>query len=724
MREMHILPSRCRQALNAARFRHCLAEFRNPGAMTELGGLCRFSWCKSFSAGPENIMKRHGICLALQAGGIVESFRKNPRLAPHFWCALAMALLCLVNPVLQAQLKDVTCGGEGDRICTAQDEAFVVANTRSNSGTMCDYGLFPSPSQENPTQLVCINSTRHRLANIFDTKDPRGFVVHEQEQAIGADVPLNLVNTLGTHNSYSNYTEGMNENYDGFHIDVKSLSFSAVADPYAADQFYSIADQLSTGARFVRLDAYFYDGQMRMCHGPSHCTITSDGRLFVYAVREIADWLRTHPGEFVIIDILDSNVPSAQGAFEDDPIETYLGPFLYSPSDGLPSYSQDGQSAVWPTLRQLRSKKRQAMVFSTRDQSYAWNIHHYLQYDTNADNLVAGQNLSLGNACLDSSGQDTRRRPILQWNNAGEDRSGSAGEVEGTHSLPFFEIVNSFGLMDADHTTIAARCGASIIDLDFWGAMDHAFDFNLDNLGIRSPLADFRGPANDDRQIAASWSYGFNDSAVGPAALNEGIQMWMSVLPQASFRYACASRQDAPDVYNGLYEWKITQHSGLWSGGEAACQQLGSQYHFWFPQSVYEQSNLLRAELESGHELDGTIWLNYRSATYGHQLIVAPAEVSLSTGTGNPPTPQSVWVSGGNGGTLHYEISPGPFTALSGIDGWASNQLTLTPQPGSLSEAGTHTQELEIFEIDPVTGAAINKTIVPITVHINVPPSH
>ena len=663
-------------------------------------------------------MKRHGICFTLQPAGIVEPFRKNPRLAPHFWCAIGLALLYLVTPVLRAQLKDVTCGGEGDPVCTPQDEASAVAHTRSSSGTMCDYGLFPLPSKENPTQLVCVNSTRHRLANIFDTNDPAGFVVHEQEQAIGADVPVNLVNTLGTHNSYSNYTEGMNENYDGFHIDLKPLSFSAIADPYAADQFYSIADQLSAGARFVRLDPYFYDGQMRMCHGPSHCAITSDGRLFVYAVREIADWLRTHPGEFVIIDILDSNVTSAQEAFEDDPIEEYLGPFLYSPSDGLPSYSQDGQDAVWPTLRQLRSKKRQAMVFSTRDQPYAWSIHQYLQYDTNADNLVAGQNLSLGNACLDSSGQDTRRRPILQWNNAGEDRSGSAGEFEVSSSYPFLEIVNSFGLMDADHTAIAAKCGASIIDLDFWGAMDHAFDFNLDNLGIRSPLADFRGPASDDRQIAASWSYTFNDSVVGPAALNEGTQTWISEFPQASFRYACASRQDAPDVYNGLFEWKTTKNSGPWSGGEAACQQLGSQYHFWFPQSVYEQSNLLRAELESGHELDGTIWLNYRSATFGHQLIVAPAQVSLSTGTGNPFAPQSVWVSGGNGGTLHYELSPGPFKALSGIDGWASNQLTLNLQLQSVSKPGTYIQELEIYETDPVTGAAINKTIVPVTVHI------
>jgi hypothetical protein len=248
--------------------------------------------------------------------------------------------------------------------------------------------------------------------------------------------------------------------------------------------------------------------------------------------------------------------------------------------------------------------------------------------------------------------------------------------------------------------------------------MDHAFDFNLDNLGIRSPLADFRGPASDDRQIAASWSYTFNDSVVGPAALNEGAQTWISVLPQASFRYACASRQDAPDVYNGLFEWKTTKNSGPWSGGEAACQQLGSQYHFWFPQSVYEQSNLLRAELESGHELNDTIWLNYRSATYGHQLIVAPAQVSLSTATGNPFAPQSVWVSGGNGGTLHYELSPGPFNALSGIDGWASNQLTLNLQPQSVSKPGTYIQEFEIYETDPVTGAAINKTIVPVTVHI------
>ena len=75
-------------------------------------------------------------------------------------------------------------------------------------------------------------------------------------------------------------------------------------------------------------------------------------------------------------------------------------------------------------------------------------------------------------------------------------------------------------------------------------------------------------------------------------------------------------------------------------------------------------------------------------------------------------------MSGGNGGTLHYELSPGPFKTLSGIDGWASNQLTLNLQPQSVSKPGTYIQEFEIYETDPVTGAAINKTIVPVTVHI------
>jgi hypothetical protein len=630
---------------------------------------------------------------------------------------LGLAALSLAGMAAQAQLTEVHCGGLGDRLCTISDPEFFVSNTR-NVGQACDAGLAPMPNPNNLTQIVCGNVARNQLANIFNTTDPRGFVLHEQEEAIGADVPLNLVNTVGTHNSYSNYASGgYHENYGLIHFDLSSLSFTTVEDPYAADQYYSISDQLNAGARTIRIDPYFYNGEMRVCHGPIDCTTTSDGRLFAYAVREVADWLKAHPGEFVIIGLNDYAVESQYQKYEDAAVTTYLGSMLYEPAAGQPHYLTENNTTVWPTLRQLRALGKQAMIFSNKYNSYGWYNNTYWTNDTSAKNLKAGQNLSLGQACLDDKGSDVRRRPILGWNNVGEDRSGSMVDAWKTSSFPFFAVGNSDGMMDNTATSIATKCGASVIDLDFWGALNHAFHFDVNVLGDNVTLVDFRGP-DDTRALSASWSYIANDSFIGPAVLAEKSQQWVSQPAGASYRYACAAQRETPDVYDGLYEWEITAKAGPWSGGEAACQALGSQYHFWFPQSVYEQSNLLRYDLIHSAGLTGMVWLNYRSASYGKQLMTAPQQIALKVGAGQLPAPQTIWVSGGKGGKLRV-ISEGPFQAQQNmVNGWPTNEITLTPIAGKFNQVGTFTQVVKVEEQDPNTGALSYENAIPVTVTV------
>jgi hypothetical protein len=626
--------------------------------------------------------------------------------------------LCLCAPLVHAQLTDATCGDEGDRVCTPSDAPYSANNTRNAGGMSCDYGLLPMPNPNSPLQMICVNTVRRRLANIMDTADPRGFVIKEQEQAIGADVPINLVNTIGTHNSYSNYTEGYHEDYHILHFDLTTLSFTTVDDPYSADQNYSIYDQLSSGARTIRIDPYFYSGQLRVCHGPLYCNNTSDGRLFVYEIREVADWLRDHPGEFVIIGLQDNQVTSAQQYLEDAPIQKYLARYLYAPSDGQPHYLGDGGATVWPSLRQLRAKGKQAMIFSSRNQAYAWSNGQFWTNDTSAKNLKPNDNLSFGEACLDDNGNDSRRRNILGWNNVGEDRSGSTAQFFARSSYPFVGAENAFGIMDSPHTNMAAKCGASVIDLDFWFAQDHAFHFSLPILGESVNLVDFRGPANETRPIDASWSYTLNDAPVGPATLVENQQTWSSAPASFPFRYACAAQRETPDVFNGLYDWEVTPNAGPWSGGEAACQALGAQYHFWFPQTVYEQSNLLRAELLHGQMLNSAVWLNYRSASASKQLIAMPSQLAVSTVAGQMPTSQSITISGGIGGVLRIQ-SAGPYTVTQQVvDGWPTNQLLLTPTPGAFNRIGSLPETIVVQEVNPETGALSNATTIKVNVNV------
>ncbi len=631
-------------------------------------------------------------------------------------------------------LADVNCGAFNQRVCTPSDAEYWVADARGQQ-RVCDYGLTPLTTPGS-SQLICGNLNRNTLGNIFNfsaNQDPRGFVMHEQEQAIGADVPINMVNTLGTHNSYSNYQEGYIEDYSSMKFNLELDQFAAVFDPWAADQYYSISDQLNAGARYIRIDPYFYDNQLRVCHGPEFCQFVGDGRLFIYIIREIADWLNAHPGEFITIFLNDYDVKDAgQQALEIGIIDEYLSGVLYKPSEGLPGYLTENGPSVFPTLRQMRTLGKQAIIFSANDflktnrsqniwphKGYSPNDQGYWPdgYDTNANVIQDYVGLNLApTGCMGGTSQGLL---LTQWSNAGEDRSGSMTSVMKTSSFPYFVAGNADGLMDTLQTTTAARCGVSVIDLDFWGALNHAFHFGVTVDGLSINLVDFRGPANDTRPLAASWSYISNDSNKGPASLIESLQQWVSQPDNTNLPYACAALRENPAyVGSGLYEWATTSTAGPWSGGEAACQQLGSQYHFWFPQSTYEQNSLLRYAQSHQGNLNGAIWLNYRSATYGKQLVTAPSQISVVTAIGNTPPSQTIWVGGGNGDKLEVRAS-GPFQAKQVMSGsWPTNQIELDPIQGAFNQIGTRTENVMIEEVDPATGATQNVADVPIRIKV------
>ncbi len=635
---------------------------------------------------------------------------------------------------LRATLGDVSCGALNQRVCTPDDEEYWVANARGQQ-RVCDYGLTPLTTSGS-SQLICGNLNRNTLGNIFTfstNQDPRGFVTHEQEQAIGADVPINMVNTLGTHNSYSNYQEGYYEDYSSMKFNLELDQFASLFDPWAADQYYSISDQLNAGARYIRIDPYFYDDQLRVCHGPELCQIIGDGRLFIYTIREIADWLHAHPGEFIQIYLNDYKVTgSSQQALEIGIIDEYLSSVLYKPSDGGPMTLTESSAEVFPTLRQLRAMGKQAIIFSANNyikSSMSSSIWPHTKaywphgYDVNPIDMLPDAGQNLGPGCM---GGAAHGLTLTQWSNAGEDRSGSMTTVMRTSSFPYFAAGDSDGLMDDPQTNIAARCGVSVIDLDFWGALNHAFHFGVTVDGISVSLVDFRAPI-DDRPMAASWSYMSNDSSKGPATLFEPFQQWVSQPDTTNLRYACAALREDPDfVSDGLYDWATTSTAGPWSGGEAACQKLGSQYHFWFPQSTYEQNNLLRYEEVHQGNLNSAVWLNYRSATYGKQLVTAPSQVSFVTAIDSTPAPQTIWVGGGNGGKLLITAS-GPFQAQqlmsnswedSQIQAWPTNQIQITPTPDAIDQIGTQTGTITIQEIDPATGKPVNDTKIPVSITV------
>ena len=223
-------------------------------------------------------------------------------LATVFCAALVLGLA----PRAVAQTTDLPgCGYLNGPVCTPFDnEAW---NIYFSLPVSCDFGLIGD------YKFTCVNSSRQTL-----TQSPSwvAWAMGEQRYDIGGNVPLNYITTFGTHNSFSSYGDGFQ---------------SALT----TDQKLSITDQLQAGARYIRLDPDYWYNNMRLCHGSSTalCALLSPpaglvlggyalaelgpiapfvgtvegvitpGRLYAYAVKEVADWMEKNPAEFLILDI-------------------------------------------------------------------------------------------------------------------------------------------------------------------------------------------------------------------------------------------------------------------------------------------------------------------------------------------------------------------------------------------------------------------------------------
>jgi len=192
--------------------------------------------------------------------------------------------------------------------------------------------------------------------------------MYNQMHGMSADLPMNLVNIFGDHNSFSDYVDG---------------GFSSVN----ADQEFSISGQLNAGARVIRLDPRVYssngDREFRLCNtGQSDgnsCRWTSLGRLFPYALAEIKQWLDNNPGEVLVLRL---NRTSSVGAWRiEQSIDAELGRDILLLPDTPENSNQDVwkpfSKVGWPTLRQMRAMGKRVIVMDSNgtQESYQWSTY-------------------------------------------------------------------------------------------------------------------------------------------------------------------------------------------------------------------------------------------------------------------------------------------------------------------------------------------------------------
>lgn len=567
--------------------------------------------------------------------------------------------------------REYDCGTLGQRACGWKDWEFY--NMRWGTHK-CEFDLKEVDGR-------CVEEKR------FTRTEPTGWLrwaIKEQSYSIMMDQPINRIPWFGTHNAFSAIRQGFNS-------------------PLYTNHTVSITDQLNLGSRHLELDVHNYtivdDSVGRLCHSGTAelCLIPGFGtRLFAFALREIAAWLRSHPEEVIIIKLDDKNVNarSANGMREMyAELEDFLGRFAYRPPTTF---------TRWPTMREIKMAQKQLVIMQHGNPvsgdgiGFAWNAKNYIQ----ENNWPINQDLS---NCVSDDGVDQANRRAVDWWDMAEGRT--------LANAP--PIADQTGLITRPVVERAVRCGVSIIGVDYLGALND------------SPIGTSLSP--DTRLEGLVWSYAENDfGRNGPAALMPNGR-WSSQSESLSKPFACAEKRTYGDA-NDVRNWRVTNFSGPWGSalGNSQCvAEFGANYEFAFPRNGYQNRRLM-ADVTSRNLTNG-VWLDY---SRNFSLI----EIEASKDTFNfahdpgalPPPAQSLLLYSRPGAQISAQ-NTAPWLIVDGLqssvpmpDSWVL-PVSLRLDPAALANlpSGNHTTTV-VFRSTLNSGRAFISNTVPVVVNLNI----
>ncbi|HTX36601.1 MAG TPA: hypothetical protein VME43_16340, partial [Bryobacteraceae bacterium] len=701
------------------------------------------------------------------SGRLLAKSRKVAQALQWLWRTGAIALVLAVHLAAPAAYSQATgysttvpnavlwdqCGWQGVRPCNANDPIFVAEPGFFQQELGCDLTLFADADTG-----LCEDVGVRATTGVPENYVPAWLAFQQSDQfdRISADLPLNLVPMLGTHNSYSN-------------------SFDGGTDLINLDQGFTITDQLNLGARFIRLDPILnYAGTTPIgCHfsafqansseeqaelffneltgsnfpsnAPQACNlkvsvpfaqslngIMSYERPIYLAVEEIQYWLQQHPGEVVLIFVNNFYTPSEAGYIGASDLEAIfqhvLGNMMLTPNE----FGSEG-TLSWPTLRQIRALGKQALVMFANgpnpNDGVLWPDQGGGDNSTTEANFLGCKDANNG---LVGIGRDTSKREDI-----GEDRSLS--DVLTAMMTPL--EAGQINWLDA---AVATGCGYSTIDLDFLYSLQQAVDdtYLVINEVNFTTGGYFYTPGTDERPQWMIWSWLRNiaqPSSPEPAALVHQSSLspadetanallmsypatstlmtyrWQPMDPSSNLPFACAGPDSSGQFPNPgnmwSYTWAVTANAGPWNSGETECQkEFGANYHFWRPMSAPE-NELLSGQMSTGGI--GQVWLNH----YSGETVALPSTVTLNHGLGAPQTPINIVVTSGFGGGLTASFAPeNPsfpnFLSISqAIPG--SNMFQITANDQNLMEAktGSYTGIVTITEQHPDGSAATSSQV-------------
>lgn len=399
-----------------------------------------------------------------------------------------------------------------------------------------------------PASARCVNDTRHQV-------EPAGFRgmwehwAFANQRELGKDEPFNWSTRLGTHNAFNNQADGY----------------------LAANQKWSISDQLDLGARWISLDLHWFssgNAKIRLSHAQvDHTGASATDRYYANAIKEIAQWLRNNPREVVHISFEDRSAGAPRDCVI-EPLEKYLGNKIYRRVEGNRPWRGGAYdpASQWPSLQQLRDLGKQVIIDSesSHGSDALWND---LPLPSRALGVTQAKNFSGNFASLRASASGVLIGPF--------DDTHIGSQYE---SRSWLDPFDSAGFLTAPEIAARVPYSLSLIALDMLQAQQYS---------SQCPGAGYDVCASPDTRIAAmvwSWKDGQPEDALkGPdngedCALFDGDSgRWESRKPSEQHYFACALPRglDPLKIADRLgTHWMITEQSGPWEGGEAAVAAL------------------------------------------------------------------------------------------------------------------------------------------------------
>lgn len=411
-------------------------------------------------------------------------------------CLMTLWLSLGARPAA-ADLED-WCGQEGEPACARSTSDY-----QSNGGLRgCDRGLKPN------VWRICVNDTRYQV-----TPDAWAVATLAFQRELEADRPINDISWLSSHNAFNNLADGY----------------------YAPNQVYSITDQLRMGVRHFMLDVYWYNDQIRLCHG--FCR--PDYRFLYHALREINHWLRLpeNQNEIVFIRFEDGVEPGHDEAIN-EPIRLIVGDIAYTPADK--------PADRWPTLNEMRALGKRIIFFSenkTWGGSWVFPDWHEPPYP------------------LDKVYHFDRNWPTCTYS----DDNGLPWSLDRSAFSEFYESRlgqgHDTGLITAAVMQDLLACSVSVIGTDRF-------------MPARSA------------QAVWSWAVDRPNGSGACAVLRGADGRWLDVACGGTRPYACVQADDPAN-------WRVTTATGPWSGGMAACATEFPGFVFGLPRDANENRRVV-----------------------------------------------------------------------------------------------------------------------------------